>query len=205
MFTGIVEAKGRVRRAHVSDEGAELSLSAPRTWRLRKGQSVAVDGICLTVISCAPGSFRVFAIPETLSKTTVSLWHNGRVVNVERALKAHHRLDGHLLQGHIGGTARVRAVVDRGASTLITLSLPSSLMRGVVLHGAIALNGVSLTVAKKTATSVTVALIPYTKRMTTLGALVAGDRVNVETDFLGRRGRVGRNDAGRAWKATRRA
>lgn len=199
MFTGIVEAKGKVTRAIPEKEGISVDIALPRSWKVKKGASIAVDGVCLTAVASKPGTFSAYLMKETLRKTTGASWAKGRMVNLERALRAGDRLDGHLLQGHVAGVAKVKKVDKEGASLLVTLTLPAALMKRVALYGAVAVNGVSLTVARRTVTTVTVALIPYTAKETTLGTLRAGDEVNVETDFLGKRGRVGRNEARRAY------
>ncbi|MGB4076187.1 MAG: riboflavin synthase [Minisyncoccia bacterium] len=200
MFTGIVEAKGKLKTATAKNKGLLLSIAAPKGWTLRKGQSIAVDGVCLTVTKFSRGNFETFAMPETLRKTTLSSWKRTRALNLERALRAGDRLDGHLLQGHVAGTGRVKKVSKEGASLLIGIMLPKALIRRVALYGAVAIDGVSLTVARRSTMTVTVALIPYTRKITTLGTLRVGDVVNIEADFMGKRGRVGRNEAKRTRK-----
>lgn len=197
MFTGIVEAKGKVMRSVPEGAGRAIEVSIPRAWKVKKGASIAVDGICLTATGAKAGNLSAHLMKETLRKTTGGAWEKGRVVNLERALRAGDRLDGHLLQGHVGGTGVVKKVVREGSSVLMTIALPKALMSKVALHGAVAVNGVSLTAARRSTATVTVALIPYTLSHTVLGALSAGDAVNIETDFMGARGRVGRNEARR--------
>lgn len=159
-----------------------MRIALPSRWKLLHGQSVSVNGICTTVIASNKTSFDVEYMPETLRKTTARSWKAGALVNVERSLKFGDRVDGQFLSGHVEGTAMVTKVTPEGASTLLELSLTRALAVRTSLHGWVALDGVSLTVARKTASRVTVALIPYTLRHTNLHERTIGDRVNIETD-----------------------
>lgn len=190
MFTGLIEAKGKIRAAREKDGARLITVSHPRDWKLGVGGSIAVDGVCLTVTKRAPGSFSAELMPETLRKTTGASWKAGRIVNLERPLSFGSRLDGHLVQGHVEARARVMRIAKEGASRLLTLRLPAALAKNVALHGSLAINGVALTVARARGSLVTLALIPHTLSRTNLGLLAAGDEVNIETDFLAARGRV---------------
>lgn len=186
MFTGIIQKTSQVTAALPVGKNVRVSVKKPAGWKLAKGVSISVDGVCLTVIAEKGGAFIADAMPETLKKTTVGTFAPGRVVNLERALKLSDLLDGHLIQGHVDARAKVSAIKKQGTSTLLTLVLPKALMRQVALHGSVAINGVSLTVARRAKNAVTVALIPYTLAHTNLSLLKKGDEVNVETDFLAR-------------------
>lgn len=204
MFTGIIQAKGKIAKAKTHDKGVYIDVHAPRSWKIAKGASVAVDGICLTATRSKPGVFSAYLMPETLRKTTGASWAKGREVNLERALREKDLLDGHLIQGHVDGRARVTGTKEEGPSRAISLSLPRALLKGVALHGSIAVNGVSLTVSRLRGSVATVSLIPYTLSRTNLGSLRKGDEANVEADFLARHykgGRVRGNEARRARKS----
>lgn len=184
MFTGIVGAMGRVQRAATNGDGLVLTVRAPLRG-LRRGESVAVNGACLTVDRLARGGFAVHVVPETLARTLFGEYAVGRGVNLERALRASDRLGGHFVQGHVDGLGRIVAV-GSDHSTL-DLEVPADVREVTLLHGSIAVDGVSLTVqALPAGNRVQVALVPFTKRNTTLGALAAGDRVHVEADVLGK-------------------
>jgi riboflavin synthase len=148
---------------------------------------VAVNGACLTVRECSAGWFTAAAVGTTLERTTMGEWHVGRRVNLERALRVGDRLGGHLVQGHVDGVARVAQVQQQGDARLVDLTLPEGLAELVVLHGSVAVDGVSLTVNALPAPGVVqLALIEYTLRHTTLADLAAGARVHVEADMVGK-------------------
>lgn len=184
MFTGIIEAKGKVRAARTRDGSLAVTVTHPRGWKLAIGGSIAADGICLTVTKRGAGAFSAKLMPETLRKTTGGAWKAGRVVNLERPLAFGSPLDGHLVQGHVEGRAEVTSVSREGRSRLLTLRLPAGLRKRAALHGSITVNGVSLTLARVRGGEATVALIPHTLARTNLGLLAAGDEANVETDFI---------------------
>jgi riboflavin synthase len=188
MFTGIVQTIGRIADARRDRGGALLAVAAPRLGGgpLRRGESIAVDGVCLTVEGTSRGAFRVLAAPETLRRTTTGTLRPGARVNLERSLRPGDRLGGHFVFGHVDGLAELTRVVPEGAAALYTFTAPAPLMRYLVEKGSVALNGVSLTVFRCTARTFTVSLIPYTLRHTTLGGLEPGARVNLETDMLAR-------------------
>ncbi len=182
MFTGIIEATGDIKEAREKDGVRWMRIALPPRWTLKDGESVSVNGICTTVIASAKRSFDVEYMPETLRKTTAQAWKAGARVNLERSLRFGDRVSGQLLPGHVDGVAKVERVEADGASKLVTVLLPAPLSKRVPLHGWIALDGVSLTVARKAGTRATVALVPYTLKATTLDRLAAGDLVNVETE-----------------------
>lgn len=186
MFAGTIEKKSRILKVERDKDLLRARISKPAAWKLAVGQSVNVDGVCSTVVRTAVGWFDVEYVPETLSKTTVSQFVKGRMVNLERSLKKGDRIDGHPVQGHVDMRTPVREVKVRGTSRELTIKPSAQLSRRVHIHGSIALNGVSLTVAQKHGPNITVALVPHTLRVTNLGELKVGDEVNVEIDLLSR-------------------
>lgn len=186
MFAGIIEKKTRILQVGRDKDVLRARISKPAAWKFAVGQSVNVDGVCSTVVRTAVGWFDVEYVPETLSKTTVSGFAKGRMVNLERSLKKGDRIDGHPVQGHVDMKTPVREVKVLGASRELTIKPNAQLARRVHVHGSIALNGVSLTVARKHGPNITVALIPHTLKTTNLEDLSAGDEVNVEIDLLAR-------------------
>lgn len=184
MFTGLIDDVGRIDDIRVTTEGRQLSIACRYTG-LKEGESVAVNGVCLTTL--VAGRLVVAAAGMTLERTTIGEWKVGRRVNLERAMRAGDRFGGHFVQGHVDGVARVDAVSQEGDARLVDLALPNSLADLTVLHGSVALDGVSLTVNRLPADDlVQVALIEYTLEHTTLGDLAVGDRVHVETDVIGK-------------------
>ncbi len=186
MFTGIIEAKAKIRVTKPQKSGVYVEVEKPRRWKFTKGQSIAVDGICTTVIASGKNSFSVQYMPETLSKTTASEFTKGRVLNLERSLKLQQFVDGHLTQGHVDARVRVRSIEKKNGAHLITVDVPKNLTRYVAPHGSLTLNGVSLTVARAKAAQATVALIPHTLMQTNLGEIKTGDFVNLEVDLIAR-------------------
>ncbi len=187
MFTGIVEEIGRVTQASISQGGSKITIRCQRaTDGTSAGDSVAVNGACLTVVSKGQDAFTVDVTPETLSKTTLSRLKVGSTVNLERAMRLGDRLGGHLVTGHIDGVCRITEMRPAGISVLIAVSLPRELLPYVIPRGSIALDGISLTVARKTEGQVVVSVIPHTRNVTTLGEKKVGDDLNVETDIVSR-------------------
>jgi riboflavin synthase len=187
MFSGIIEAVGRIRGSDAVANGRRLRIEAPFAAELREGDSVAVDGVCLTATDLGADWFEVEAIATTLSRTTLGGLQPGSGVNLERALALGDRLGGHLVQGHVDGVGKVVGVERDGEHVLLDVALPAVVAEVTVLHGSIAMAGVSLTVNAMPARAVAqVALIPYTWEHTTLSSLKTGDGVNLEGDMLGR-------------------
>ena len=186
MFTGLVDDVGRVERIESSDAGRELLVRC-RYEDLADGESVAVDGVCLTVRERGAGWFTAAAVVTTLGRTTLGEWEAGRRVNLERALRAGDRLGGHLVQGHVDGVGVVRATAEHEDALLIDVALPPELDELMVPHGSITVDGVSLTVnALPTPGVVQLSIIEFTRRHTTLGLRAPGDRVHVEADVVGK-------------------
>ena len=186
MFTGIVETTGRIQSITRKKGSTTLLISAPRGWKLKLGQSIAVQGICSTVCFARTERFEVEYMPETLSKTTVSSWKLGDEVNLERSLLYGEPVDGHIVQGHIDARGHVVALRSRGNSREITIRIPGTIAPYVAAKGSIAVDGVSLTVARRRANTFTVALVSYTLTHTTLLSLKIGDEVHIETDLIAR-------------------
>lgn len=188
MFTGIVTAVGRIKAGKRESGNAGLSLTILAPYRgLRRGESISVNGACLTVEKVVKGGFTVHAIATTLGRTLIGEYVAGRRVNLERAVRASDRLGGHLVQGHVDGVARVLAVTDAGDARLLDLEVPPEVRAVTVSHGSITVDGVSLTVnALPASGAVQVSLIPFTRTHTTLGGAQSGDRVHVEGDVLGK-------------------
>jgi len=186
MFTGIVTARGRI--AHVRRDGAQRTLRIEAPYAdLDLGESVAVSGVCLTVTVVGAGWFEVDVIDTTRSRTRLAECAPGDAVNLERAVAVGDRFGGHFVQGHVDGLAEVTAVTDDGEALRVDLALPEDVADVTVLHGALAVDGVSLTVnALPAPGTAQVALIPHTRAHTTLGTLMAGDRVHVEADMIGK-------------------
>ncbi len=186
MFTGLITDAGTIDRVRSTDAGREFHVRCSYDG-LREGESIAVNGACLTVRECGDGWFTVAAVVTTLDRTTVGEWTEGRRVNLERALAVGDRLGGHIVQGHVDAVGTVRAVTRRDDAVLVDIEIPADLTPLMVPHGSIAIDGVSLTVnALPAARTVQLSLIEYTLRHTTLGALAPGDHVHVEADVIGK-------------------
>jgi riboflavin synthase len=178
MFTGLVKSTGTV----ASLAGGRLRVDAP--LELSEGDSVAINGVCLTATAVGAGGFEADVMPETLRRTALGVLAEGDRVNLELPLRASDRLDGHIVQGHVDGTGTVESVTDDGFARMVRIAAPSELLRYVVEKGSIAVDGVSLTVAEADDGGFAVALIPETLERTTLGTAAPGQAVNLEVDVL---------------------
>jgi len=186
MFTGLVDDVGVVERVERTEAGRELRVSS-RYRGLGSGESVAVNGACLTVREHGDGWFTVAAIVTTLERTTIASWEVGRRVNLERAMKLGDRLGGHIVQGHVDAVGVVEAIRRREDALLVDVRIPDELEPLMVPHGSVAVDGVSLTVNALPAPGILqLSLIEYTWTHTTLGALRPGDAVHVEADMIGK-------------------
>jgi riboflavin synthase len=186
MFTGLVDDVGVVERVERTEAGRELRVLSRYTG-LTTGESIAVNGACLTVREHGAGWFTVAAIVTTLDRTTIGSWDAGRRVNLERALRLGDRLGGHMVQGHVDGVGTVERVQRRDDALLVDVRLPDDLENLMVPHGSVTIDGVSLTVNALPAPGILqLSLIEYTWTHTTLGALRAGDVVHVEADMIGK-------------------
>ncbi|MXY24187.1 MAG: riboflavin synthase [Acidobacteria bacterium] len=202
MFTGLIEAVGRIvdlreitegRRVRIAaggtttaDPAGPASAPAPAIASLAPGDSIAVNGVCLTAVTVGPGGFEADVSPETLRVTTLGGLRTGAAVNLERPLQADGRLGGHFVQGHVDGVGRIEAIADEADFRRITVSFPSAIAASIVPKGSIAVDGISLTVASLDAGSFDVQIIPYTWEQTNLRASSAGDPVNLECDIIGK-------------------
>ena len=184
MFTGLVDDVGTIERVASTDAGRELRIRC-RYDDLAEGESIAVNGACLTVRDHAKGAFTAAAVVTTLAVTNIGQWQAGQRVNLERAMRASDRFGGHIVQGHVDGIARVTRVEREQDAHIIDLALPPGLSELMVDRGAIAVDGVSLTVVGLPgADGVRLSIIDHTLRHTTLGELKAGDQVHVEADVI---------------------
>ena len=184
MFTGIVEETGEVVAVEDTEEGRRIQVAARFSEELEHGQSVAISGACLTVETFDSERFELFCSQETLEKTYLDTVSVGDLVNLERALPADGRFDGHFVQGHVDGVAAVTEIEQLGDDWTFGFSLPSELQRYVVSKGSIAIDGISLTVADLRDEEFTVAIIPATYELTTLSEKSIGDPVHVEVDVV---------------------
>jgi riboflavin synthase len=181
MFTGIIEELGTVEA--VREDG--LSVRAATVLEdARVGDSICINGVCLTVTSIGDGVFSVDTVPETRRRTNLGDLMPGDPVNLERALRPNDRMGGHFVQGHVEGTGTVESVTQDGPALMIRFSAPAELLRYIVAKGFIAIDGTSLTVVDRDARGFSVTIIPLTQEWTTLGRRRSGDRVNLETDIL---------------------
>jgi riboflavin synthase len=186
MFTGIVTAVGTVERAARAGAGRTLRIRAPYKG-LEPGESIAVDGACLTAERAGRGWFEVHVVATSLERTNFGDYRPGRRVNLERALRVGDRLGGHLVQGHVDGVGRVRRVVKKGDAWLVDVTVPREVAKVSIPLGSITVDGVSLTVnARPGPSTVQLSLIPFTFEHTTLGERTPGDRVHLEGDTIGK-------------------
>src|SRR4051794_8795910 len=186
MFTGIVKEQGNVEVVEASGDGARLRIGAQLASELSEGDSVAVNGACLTATSVGGGAFEADVMHQTLSLTTLGELEPSSPVNLELPLRADDRLGGHVVQGHVDGTGTVTDIAADGFARRLRIELPDELLPYVVERGSIAIEGVSLTIAELTGSVLEVSLIPETLERTTLGAVEPGDHLNVECDVLAR-------------------
>ena len=185
MFTGIVRERGRVVSVESGADGVRLHVDAPATAAVTAaGDSVSINGCCLTVVQVAGSELAFDAIPETLSRTAIGRLEPGSEVNVEPALRTGDPLGGHYVQGHVDGVGRVRTVQPEGEGRRLWIEAPAGVLRYCVEKGSIAADGVSLTVAALDDSAFAVALVPHTLAATTLALLGPGDEVNLEVDVL---------------------
>ena len=186
MFTGIIEELGEVSVVESSPDGTRLRIRAELAAELGEGDSVALDGACLTATSVSGDTFDADVMHQTLELTTLGALEPGSRVNLELPLRASDRLGGHVVQGHVDGTGAIAEISDDGFAKRLRIELPEELLPYVVERGSIAIQGISLTIAALTDDAVEVSLIPETLERTTLGAVEPGDRLNIECDVLAR-------------------
>jgi riboflavin synthase len=186
MFTGLIESVGRVRRLDPTGASARLEVDTELASELAVGDSLATNGVCLTVSVVQHGSVAMDVSPETLRVTALGRLRQGNPVNLERPLRADGRFGGHLVQGHVDGTARIVRADREGEFWRLRIGLPPDLSPYVVVKGSIAVDGISLTVASLTSDSFDVQIVPHTWTHTTLSSTPAGAEVNLECDLIGK-------------------
>lgn len=185
MFTGIVEACGRVAYLEMRPEAIRLRIDAPDVMEgVHAGDSIAVNGVCLTVVDPTPGGFDADVMQETMRRSSLGDLQPGGAVNLERAVRAMDRLGGHIVQGHVDCTGTVASIDSRDDWTLVRIDVPEVMTRYMVEKGSICVDGVSLTIVSVDGQGFTVSLIPTTLTETTLGTRCVGDRVNIEVDVV---------------------
>ncbi len=186
MFTGIIESLGEVKQIVKEKDNLHITVTSNFTNELKVDQSVAHNGICLTVVAIDNDAYTVTAIKETIDKTAIGDLVIGEKVNLERAMKLGDRLDGHIVQGHVDETGVCSAILEQNGSTIFTFTYSSGSNNLTIEKGSITINGVSLTVVNSKANEFSVAIIPFTKEHTTFNQLKIGDKVNLEFDVLGK-------------------
>ena len=186
MFTGIITDMGHIRAVEQRGDMRARISTGYDTAKIEIGASIACDGVCLTVVGLGSDWFDVDISAETVSKTNLSSWAEGKRVNLERALKVGDELGGHIVSGHVDGQAEVVDLRDEGDSTRVTLRAPEDLARFIAAKGSVALNGTSLTVNEVADREFGINFIPHTKQVTTWGDVSVGDMVNLEIDTLAR-------------------
>lgn len=186
MFTGIIEAIGKIESVERDGDNFHYKISSPISDELKVDQSVAHEGACLTVTRLEKGAHWVTAVKETLDKTNLGQWKAGKMVNLERSMKLGDRLDGHIVQGHVDATGECLTVIEENGSWRFRFSYPGSFASLIVPKGSICINGTSLTAIAPGKAQFEVAIIPFTYEHTTLQDIKPGDKVNLEFDILGK-------------------
>ena len=185
MFTGLVAELGSVEKLAQQGNSFHLTVAAQKVMQnLKIGDSVAVNGVCLTVVHLGDASFTADVMPETVRLTNIGLLHAGDRGNLERTLRLCDGLDGHIVNGHVEGLGTIASRRPDGIAMVVTITTPPELLKYIIKKGSIAIDGISLTVTEVTETSFSVSLIPHTAKETTLGFKDVGDRVNLETDII---------------------
>jgi riboflavin synthase len=186
MFTGLIEATGRVDRADYSPDGGRLRIRTPLGAELQPGDSIAVNGTCLTAVAVSPDGFAADVSPVTLTVTTLGALVPGKLVNLERPVRADSRMGGHFVLGHVDATGEVVSFAEEGEAWRLVVRIPADLEPLVIPRGSIAIDGISLTIAAIDGRQITAQIIPFTFEHTTLAETRPGDKVNLEADVLGK-------------------
>lgn len=187
MFTGLISELGEVSKLGRNGHSYDLTIKAVQTLQeLKLGDSIAVNGVCLTVTAFDSKTFTVQVMPETTQNTIIKLYRNGTKVNLERTLRLMDRLDGHIVSGHVDTVGTISYKKQDEIAWRIGISIPLESLRYVIHKGSIAIDGISLTITDVTSTGFEVSIIPHTLKLTTLGYKSVGDKVNIETDILGK-------------------
>jgi riboflavin synthase len=184
VFTGLIAEVGSIEGIELNSDGATLRIRSALAADLREGDSIAVNGVCLTATTLSGDGFQAQAMIETLERSSLGTLHSGAPVNLELAMRAEDRLGGHVVQGHVDGTGTVRAVREQGFSRVLEIEIDRRLARYLVEKGSVAVDGVSLTVSALDEHGFSVSLIPETLERTSLGAIGEGSTVNIEVDIL---------------------
>jgi riboflavin synthase len=187
MFTGIIEGLGTIAGVRPSGQGKRLTIQSDFSLQgTRVGDSIAVNGACLTAVQLADRRFEADVSSESVARTTLAEARTGERVNLERALRLSDRIDGHLVAGHVDGTGVIASRQPAGNAVVVTVAVPEELARQMIIKGSVAVDGVSLTINTLDARSFAVAVIPHTSVLTTIGFKQTGERVNIETDMIGK-------------------
>ena len=186
MFTGLIESVGEIADVESIDAGFRLRITSDIAAGLHPGESVAVNGVCLTVVENASGSFSAEIGPETAKVTSLGVLKSGSPVNLERAMRADGRFGGHMVLGHVDGTGSIQSIRAEADFFWVTISYPGALAPYLIHRGSIAVDGISLTIAKLEQTAFDVQIVPFTWSHTNLRTARAGDRVNLECDMVGK-------------------
>jgi len=184
MFTGIIEHRGSVARAESEAEGMRIVLDTGPLPVIEIGDSISLNGVCLTAVESGPGRVTVEVVKETLSRSTLGGLQTGDPVNLELPMRANGRFDGHIVQGHVDGVGEVVGLEPEGGGMRMRVAVPAGLMRYLVEKGSLTVDGVSLTLAGVNGREVEIALIPHSLEVTTLGLRTPGEKVNLEVDVL---------------------
>lgn len=186
MFTGLIEATGRIDTVRMTDGGGRLRVATSLAAELQAGDSIAVNGVCLTAVACEAGGFVADVSPATLAVTTLGTFAAGRLVNLERPVRADARLGGHFVLGHVDAIGRIAALRVDGEAHRLEVDVPEPLVPLVIPKGSITLDGISLTIAAIDGRRIGMQIIPFTLAHTALSQAAAGDAVNLEADVLGK-------------------
>ncbi|UOF92923.1 riboflavin synthase [Fodinisporobacter ferrooxydans] len=187
MFTGIIEEIGKIRGIRSNGKGQRLQIAAMQVLSdVRLGDSIAVNGVCLTVTDFGTDWFSADVVPETMRRTNLHLLHTGSQVNLERAMSLSGRFGGHIVSGHIDGVGTIRTLEKEDNAYVLTIAVASNVLKYIVEKGSVCINGISLTVMQVSADAFQVSLIPHTRGITTAGEFQTGDLVNIECDVLGK-------------------
>ncbi len=185
MFTGLIEETGKIENTRPIAGGVELTIAAKKILNgLRNGDSVSINGVCLTVTEISSGNFSVDAVGETISKTTIGKLSPGSIVNLETALQLSQKLGGHLVQGHVNGIGSISEIKKLGENFSLSVAVPTELAKYLIKEGSIAVDGISLTIAQTTENKCTFSIIPHTWKNTNLNTKKAGEKVNIEIDVI---------------------
>ena len=186
MFEGIIQSVGKVKDTTQNKAILAVSVLMPEAWKVTLGESVSVNGICSTVAKKSSKEFTVEYMRETLRKTAASHFKSGNDLNLERSLRFGDPINGHFVYGHVDAVGTIKKIRKEGKSKILNISLPKEFLGLVVYKGSVAVDGTALTVSKKTRTGFEVALIPFTLKNTNFDLKKAGDKVNIETDIIGK-------------------